>query len=69
MRLDLLRIHEDFYRQRCNVNVTGLGLQFEQIELSEVNINLTKMCVRGVILTLHHESLIFTEKIERISLS
>jgi len=30
------KIHGDFYRQRCNVNVTGLSLQFEQIELSEV---------------------------------
>jgi len=34
--LDLLKIHGDFYHQRCNVNVTGLSLQFEQIELSDV---------------------------------
>jgi len=32
----MLGIYRDFYRPKCNVNVTGLDLQFEQIELSEV---------------------------------
>jgi len=31
-----LGIYEKFYRQKCNVNVTGLDLQFEQIKLSEM---------------------------------
>ena len=30
MRLDLLKIHEVFYRQRCNVNMTVVGLRYEQ---------------------------------------
>jgi len=31
-----LEIYENFYRQKRNVNVTNLDLQFKQIELSEV---------------------------------
>ena len=36
VEFDLLWIYEDFYYQKCNVNVMGLDSQFEQIELSEV---------------------------------
>jgi len=36
VRLDLLNIHEDFYRQRYNVNMMGVVSRFEQIELLEV---------------------------------
>ena len=51
MGLDLLRIHEDFYRQRCNVNVTVLVCNLSKLNCQRCDINLTKMCVRGVILT------------------
>jgi len=36
VEFDPLGIYENFYRKKCNVNVTDLNLQFEQIELSEV---------------------------------
>ena len=36
MEFDPLGIYEKNFRQKYNVNVTGLDLQFEQIELSEV---------------------------------
>jgi len=36
VEFDPLGIYENFYRQEYNVIVTGLILQFEQIELSEV---------------------------------
>ena len=51
MGLDLLKIHRDFYHQRCNVNVTGLGFNLSKLNCQKCDINLTKMCARGVILT------------------
>jgi len=36
VEFDLLGIYKNFYRQKCNINVTNLDMQLEQIELSKV---------------------------------
>jgi len=64
--LDLLRIHGDFYRQRYNVNVTGWFYDLSKLNCQRCDINLIRMCARGVY---HQEGLIFIEKTENINVS